>query len=60
MKRADFEVFNNDDDDDNNSEDYKIEVADDLAAYYTKKTVSYYGITVDILRRLTPEFIEVF
>ena len=60
MKKADFEVFNDDDDDDNNSEDYKIEVADDLVACYTRKITSYYNVIIDIFKRLIPEFIKIF
>ncbi|KFZ18502.1 hypothetical protein V501_01170 [Pseudogymnoascus sp. VKM F-4519 (FW-2642)] len=54
VKKADFE--NEDDDDD--SEQY--EIPDDLAASHTTKTAESYGFTIDVLKRLTAESLEIF
>ncbi|KFY03918.1 hypothetical protein V490_00051, partial [Pseudogymnoascus sp. VKM F-3557] len=54
VKKADFENDDNDDD----SEQY--EIPDDLAASYTTKTAENYGVTIDVLKRLTAESLEIF
>ncbi|KFZ22996.1 hypothetical protein V502_02525, partial [Pseudogymnoascus sp. VKM F-4520 (FW-2644)] len=54
VKKADFE----NDDDDNNSEQY--EILDDLAASHTTKTAENYSVTIDVLKRLTAESLEIF
>ena len=47
-----------DDDDDNDGEHY--EIPDDLAASHTSRTATRYGVTIDVLKRLTAESLEVF
>ncbi|KFY18567.1 hypothetical protein V493_08511 [Pseudogymnoascus sp. VKM F-4281 (FW-2241)] len=54
VKKADFE----NDDDDDNSEQY--EILDDLAATHTTKTTENYRVTIDVLKRLTAESLEIF
>ncbi|KFZ14409.1 hypothetical protein V501_03257, partial [Pseudogymnoascus sp. VKM F-4519 (FW-2642)] len=54
VKKADFE----NDDDDDDSEQY--EIPDDLAASHTSKTAENYGVTIDVLKRLTAESLEIF
>ena len=54
VKKADFE----NDDDDDDSEQY--EFPDDLAASHTSKTAKNYGVTIDVLKRLTAESLEIF
>ncbi|KFY03965.1 hypothetical protein V490_00040, partial [Pseudogymnoascus sp. VKM F-3557] len=54
VKKADFE----NDDDDDDSEQY--EIPDDLAASHTTKTAENYGVTIDILKHLTAESLEIF
>ena len=54
VKKADFE----NDDDDDDSEQY--EIPDDLAASHTTKTAENYGVTIDMLKRLTAESLEIF
>jgi hypothetical protein len=54
VKKADFE----NDDDDDDSEQY--EIPDDLAASHTTKTAENYGVTIDVLKRLTAESLEIF
>ena len=56
VKKADFE--NEDDDDDNDSEQY--EIPDDLAASHMTKTAEGYSVSIDVLKRLTPESLEIF
>ncbi|PNP37241.1 hypothetical protein TGAMA5MH_10863 [Trichoderma gamsii] len=53
--KADFEEDDNDDDE---AEQY--EIPDDLAAAHTTKTAANYGVTIDVLRRLTAESLEIF
>ncbi|PON19994.1 hypothetical protein TGAM01_v211133 [Trichoderma gamsii] len=53
---ADFEEDDNDDDDE--AEQY--EISDDLAAAHTTKAAANYGVTIDVLRRLTAESLEIF
>jgi hypothetical protein len=48
--------FENDDGDD--SEQY--EIPDDLAASHPTKTAENYGVTIDVLKRLTAESLEIF
>ena len=61
-RRADFHDHgagaSPDDDPEGTSEGY--EVPDDLAAAHTTRTSSAYGVTVDILRRLTADSIDTF
>lgn len=52
--RADFE----DGDDDDESEQY--EAPDDLAACHTGQTAANYGVTIDVLKRLTAESLDIF
>lgn len=52
--KADFD----DDDDDDDAERY--EIPDDLAASHTGRTAEHYGVTIDVLKRLTAESLEVF
>ncbi|KAH6869386.1 hypothetical protein B0T10DRAFT_568911 [Thelonectria olida] len=52
--KTDFEDGGGDDD----AERYKA--PDDLAASHTGQTAANYGITIDVLKRLTPESLEVF
>ncbi|KAH7108990.1 hypothetical protein B0J13DRAFT_614547 [Dactylonectria estremocensis] len=52
--KADFE----DADDDDDAERY--EVPDDLAAAYTGQIAANYGVTIDVLKRLIAELLEVF
>jgi hypothetical protein len=54
LKNADFE----NDDDDDDSDQY--EVPGDLAASHTNKTAENYGVTIDVLKRLTAESLEIF
>lgn len=54
VKKADFE----NDDDDDDLEQY--EIPDGLAASHTTKTVESYGVTIDVLKRLTAESLEIF
>jgi hypothetical protein len=51
--KADFEEG-----DDNDVERYKI--PDNLAACYTGRTAANYGVTIDVLKRLTADSLEVF
>ncbi|RFU71790.1 recq family helicase, partial [Trichoderma arundinaceum] len=55
VAKADFEEDDNDDD-----EAERYEIPDDLAAAHTTKTAANYGVTIDVLRRLTAESLEVF
>jgi len=48
------------DDNDNNDEAERYEVPDDLAAAYTTKTSANYGVTIDVLRRLITDSLEIF
>ncbi|KAH7463343.1 hypothetical protein FOMA001_g18143 [Fusarium oxysporum f. sp. matthiolae] len=52
--RADFE----DGDDDDESEQY--EAPDDLAACHTGQTAANYSVTIDVLKRLTAESLDIF
>ncbi|KFZ11070.1 hypothetical protein V501_04922 [Pseudogymnoascus sp. VKM F-4519 (FW-2642)] len=54
VKKADFE----NDDDDDDSEQY--EIPDDLAASHTTKTAENYGVTINVLKQLTAESLEIF
>ncbi|KFZ20168.1 hypothetical protein V501_00278 [Pseudogymnoascus sp. VKM F-4519 (FW-2642)] len=54
VKNADFE----NDDDDGDSEQY--EIPDDVAASHTSKTAENYGVTIDVLKHLTAESLEIF
>ncbi|KAL3952872.1 hypothetical protein ACCO45_012815 [Purpureocillium lilacinum] len=47
-------------DDEEHDESENYEVPDDLAACHTGQTASNYGATIDILKRLTAESLEVF
>jgi len=51
--KADFEAVDDDD-----AEQY--EVPDDLAASHTGQTAANYGVTIDVLKRLTADSLEVF
>jgi superfamily II DNA helicase RecQ len=51
--KADFE-----DDDDDDAERY--EIPDDLAACHTGRTAANYGVTIDVLKRLTADSLEIF
>ena len=53
--KADFE---DDEDSDDDAENY--ETPDDLAASHSTKTGNNYGVTIDVLKRLTAESLEVF
>ncbi|OBT39611.1 hypothetical protein VE00_10743 [Pseudogymnoascus sp. WSF 3629] len=53
VKKADFE----DDEDDDDSEQH--EIPDDLAASHTTKTAENYGVTINVLKRLTAESLEI-
>ncbi|KAK2667265.1 Helicase, C-terminal, partial [Fusarium oxysporum f. sp. vasinfectum] len=53
--RADFE-----DGEDDHDESEQYEVPDDLAASHTGQTAANYGVTIDILKRLTAESLEIF
>ncbi len=53
LVKADF-----DDNNDNNVERY--EIPNDLATYYIGRTVANYGVTVNILKRLTTNFLKIF
>lgn len=55
VTRGDFEGSDNKGD---NTERY--EVPDDLAACHTSQTSANYGVTIDMLKRLTAESLEVF
>ncbi|KAJ4175931.1 hypothetical protein NW767_015620 [Fusarium falciforme] len=52
--RADF------DDGDNDDESEQYEAPDDLAACHTGQTAANYGVTIDVLKRLTAESLEIF
>jgi hypothetical protein len=47
-------------DDEEHDESENYEAPDDLAACHTGKTAANYGMTIDILKRLTAESLEVF
>lgn len=47
-------------DDEEHDESENYEVPDDLAACHTGQTAANYGVTIDILKRLTAESLEVF
>jgi superfamily II DNA helicase RecQ len=51
--KADFEEADDDD-----TEQY--EVPDDLAASHTGQTAANYGVTIDVLKRLTADSLEIF
>jgi superfamily II DNA helicase RecQ len=51
--KADFEEA-----DDDGAEQY--EVPDDLAASHTGQTAAHYGVTIDVLKRLTADSLEIF
>jgi hypothetical protein len=51
--KADFE-----DDDDDDAERY--EIPDDLAACHIGRTAANYGVTIDVLKRLTADSLEIF
>ncbi|VTO90231.1 unnamed protein product [Fusarium graminearum] len=53
--RADLE-----DGGDDHDESEQYEVPDDLAASHTGQTAANYGVTIDILKRLTAESLEIF
>jgi superfamily II DNA helicase RecQ len=53
--RADFE-----DGEDDYDESEQYEVPDDLAASHTGQTAANYGVTIDVLKRLTAESLEIF
>ncbi|RGP59432.1 recq family helicase [Fusarium sporotrichioides] len=53
--RADLE-----DGEDDHDESEQYEVPDDLAASHTGQTAANYGVTIDILKRLTAESLEIF
>ncbi|WKT53731.1 Helicase superfamily 1/2, ATP-binding domain, partial [Fusarium oxysporum f. sp. vasinfectum] len=53
--RADFE-----DSEDDHDESEQYEVPDDLAASHTGQTAANHGVTIDILKRLTAESLEIF
>ena len=53
VAKADFEDI-----DDNGAEQY--EAPDDLAASHTGQTAANYGVTIDVLKRLTADSLEVF
>ncbi|EXM14600.1 hypothetical protein FOTG_17016 [Fusarium oxysporum f. sp. vasinfectum 25433] len=53
--RADFE-----DGEDNHDKSEQYKVPDDLAASHTGQTAANYGVTIDILKRLTAESLEIF
>lgn len=50
--------FEDDDDSSDDAENY--ETSDDLAAGHSTKTGNNYGVTIDVLKRLTTESLEVF
>lgn len=52
VKRAGFEMTMM------NSEQY--EIPDDLAVSHTTKTAENYGVSIDLLKRLTAESLEIF
>ena len=52
--KADFE----DASDGNDEEQY--EIPDDLAASHTGQTAANYGVTIDVLKRLTADSLEIF
>ncbi|KAG9232024.1 hypothetical protein BJ875DRAFT_486484 [Amylocarpus encephaloides] len=52
--KADFEDVDNAD----NAEHY--EIPDDLAASHTDQTAANYGVTIDVLKRLTADSLEIF
>lgn len=54
VAKADFEDAADDDD----AEQY--EIPDDLAASHTGKTATNYGVTIDVLKRLTADSLEIF
>jgi hypothetical protein len=52
--KADFEDAADGDD----AEQY--EIPDDLAASHTSQTAANYGVTIDVLKRLTADSLEIF
>jgi hypothetical protein len=54
IARPDFE----DADDANNAEQY--EIPDNLAASHTGQIAANYGVTIDVLKRLTADSLEIF
>ncbi len=48
------------DDSDGDDDGERYEVPDDLAASHTGRTATKYGVTIDVLKRLTAESLEVF
>jgi superfamily II DNA helicase RecQ len=54
LAKADFE----DDDDSDDTERY--EIPDDLAACHTGRTAANYGVTIDVLKHLTADSLEIF
>lgn len=54
--KADFEEDDGHDDD----EAERYEIPDDLAAAHATKTAANYGVTIDVLKRLTSESLEIF
>ncbi|KAJ4220866.1 hypothetical protein NW757_014483 [Fusarium falciforme] len=52
--QADFE------DGDNNDESEQYEAPDNLAACHTGQTAANYGVTIDVLKRLTAKSLEIF
>ncbi|KAH8591172.1 P-loop containing nucleoside triphosphate hydrolase protein [Bisporella sp. PMI_857] len=52
--KADFE------DAGNGNDDEQYEVPDDLAAGHTGQTAANYGVTIDVLKRLTADSLEIF
>ena len=53
--RADFDK---EEDDDNDGEQYQV--ADDLAAAHTGNTAANYGVTIDIIKKLSADSLETF
>jgi hypothetical protein len=53
LTKADFE-----DDNDDDAEWYKI--PNDLAACYIRRIVANYSVTIDVLKRLTADSLEIF
>jgi hypothetical protein len=52
--------FDQDEDEDEANKGEQYEVADDLAASHTGQTAEHYGVTIDILKRLTADSLETF
>ncbi|KAH8750128.1 hypothetical protein F5882DRAFT_488067 [Hyaloscypha sp. PMI_1271] len=53
LAKADF-------DDDNDDDAERYEIPDDLAACHTGRTAANYGVTINVLKRLTADSLEIF